>query len=150
MMTMHFSSFFVIFGANHIKNSAKIQTEHIRQREQRLRADAGHGGGHHRRKPQNQIWNQRRIPHAHAHNIDGHIYVHSHPFSGTSNNPGHSHTPQQFQLIAHLSLLVMMVATLVAFALRLLGVSFIFKTQKPAVRQDAPIRIYGLRAPPVC
>ena len=82
----------------------------------------------------------------HAHNIDGHIYVHSHPFSGTSNNPGHSHTPQQFQLIAHLSLLVMMVATLVAFALRLLGVSFIFKTQKPAVRQDAPIRIYGLRA----
>lgn len=84
----------------------------------------------------------------HAHNIDGHIYVHSHPFSGTSNNPGHSHTPQQFQLIAHLSLLVMMVATLVAFALRLLGVSFIFKTQKPAVRQDAPIRIYGLRAPP--
>ena len=84
----------------------------------------------------------------HAHNIDGHIYVHSHPFSGTSNNPGHSHT--QFQLIAHLSLLVMMVATLVAFALRLLGVSFIFKTQKPAVRQDAPIRIYGLRAPPVC
>lgn len=86
----------------------------------------------------------------HAHNIDGHIYVHSHPFSGTSNNPGHSHTPQQFQLIAHLSLLVMMVATLVAFALRLLGVSFIFKTQKPAVRQDAPIRIYGLRAPPVC
>lgn len=69
----------------------------------------------------------------HAHNIDGHIYVHSHPFSGTSNNPGHSHTPQQFQLIAHLSLLVMMVATLVAFALRLLGVSFIFKTQKPAV-----------------
>jgi len=80
----------------------------------------------------------------------GHIYVHSHPFSGTSNNPGHSHTPQQFQLIAHLSLLVMMVATLVAFALRLLGVSFIFKTQKPAVRQDAPIRIYGLRAPPVC
>lgn len=65
----------------------------------------------------------------HAHNIDGHIYVHSHPFSGTSNNPGHSHTPQQFQLIAHLSLLVMMVATLVAFALRLLGVSFIFKTQ---------------------
>jgi len=86
----------------------------------------------------------------HAHNIDGHIYVHSHPFSGTSNNPGHSHTPQQFQLIAHLSLLVMMVATLVAFALRLLGVSFIFKTQKPAVRQDAPIRIYRLRAPPVC
>ena len=77
----------------------------------------------------------------HAHNIDGHIYVHSHPFSGTS---------KQFQLIAHLSLLVMMVATLVAFALRLLGVSFIFKTQKPAVRQDAPIRIYGLRAPPVC
>ena len=49
----------------------------------------------------------------HAHNIDGHIYVHSHPFSGTSNNPGHSHTPQQFQLIAHLSLLVMMVATLI-------------------------------------
>ena len=27
-MTMHFSSFFVIFGANHIKNSAEIRTKH--------------------------------------------------------------------------------------------------------------------------
>lgn len=78
----------------------------------------------------------------HAHNIDGHIYVHSHPFSGTSNNPGHSHTPQQFQLIAHLSLLVMMVATLVAFALRLLGVSFFqnAKTGRPAGRSDPDLR----------
>ena len=134
MMTMHFSSFFVIFGANHIKNSAKIQTEH--------RCGIATGT---LRMVRSSV---TLFPH--AHNIDGHIYVHSHPFSGTSNNPGHSHTPQQFQLIAHLSLLVMMVATLVAFALRLLGVSFIFKTQKPAVRQDAPIRIYGLRAPPVC
>lgn len=86
----------------------------------------------------------------HAHTINGHVYVHSHPFSGSSNNPGHSHTPQQFQLITHLSLLVMTAAALVAFALRLPGGTFTFKTQKPAARQDAPIRIYGLRAPPVC
>lgn len=86
----------------------------------------------------------------HTHNVDGYTYVHSHPFSGSSNNPGHSHTPQQFQLIAHLSLLVMTAATLVAFVLRLLGVSFIFKPQHPSARQDAPIRIYGLRAPPAC
>lgn len=86
----------------------------------------------------------------HTHNVDGYTYVHSHPFSGSSNNPGHSHTPQQFQLIAHLSLLVMTAAMLVAFVLRLLGVSFIFKPQHPSARQDAPIRIYGLRAPPAC
>ena len=84
----------------------------------------------------------------HAHNIDGHIYVHSHPFSGTSNNPGHSHT----RLWAPVRVKNCTAKAAVQFfsMTRLLGVSFIFKTQKPAVRQDAPIRIYGLRAPPVC
>ena len=50
----------------------------------------------------------------HVHRIDGHVFVHSHPFSGSSGNPGHNHTPQQFQLIAHLSLLIATAATFVA------------------------------------
>lgn len=86
----------------------------------------------------------------HTHHIDGGVYVHSHPYSGPSNNPSHSHTAQQFQLIAHLSLLVLAAATLVAFALQLLGATFLYPTRKTARRQAAPIRVYGLRAPPAC
>ena len=46
----------------------------------------------------------------HAHDVNGHVIVHSHPFSGASNGAAQTHTPQQFQLIAHLSLLVMTAA----------------------------------------
>lgn len=87
----------------------------------------------------------------HVHYIDGRTYVHSHPFSGgTSGNPAHSHTPQQFQLIAHLSLLVVAVASFAALALRLLGRPFLFKPRKTAARQCVPLRHFALRAPPAC
>lgn len=47
----------------------------------------------------------------HAHRVDGFVIVHSHPFSGAANGTApQNHTPQQFQLIAHLSLLVMVAA----------------------------------------
>lgn len=47
----------------------------------------------------------------HAHHVDGFVIVHSHPFSGAANGSAPlNHTPQQFQLIAHLSLLVMVAA----------------------------------------
>lgn len=59
----------------------------------------------------------------HAHHVDGFVIVHSHPFSGAANGSAPlNHTPQQFQLIAHLSLLVMVAAVALSFAARLLGV----------------------------
>ena len=62
----------------------------------------------------------------------------------------HSHTAQQFQLIAHLSLLVLAVGALVAFVRALVGRIFRFRLRRPAVRQGAPMRSFALRAPPVC
>lgn len=60
----------------------------------------------------------------HAHRVDGFVIVHSHPFSGAANGSAPlNHTPQQFQLIAHLSLLVMVAAVALSFAARLLGVA---------------------------
>lgn len=53
----------------------------------------------------------------HAHHVDGFVIVHSHPFSGAANGSAPlNHTPQQFQLIAHLSLLVMVAAVALSFA----------------------------------
>lgn len=40
----------------------------------------------------------------HVHVIDGVVICHSHPYSGTSDNPGHSHSSAQLDTIAHLSL----------------------------------------------
>lgn len=61
----------------------------------------------------------------HAHHVDGFVIVHSHPFSGAANGSAPlNHTPQQFQLIAHLSLLVMVAAVALSFAARLLGVRY--------------------------
>lgn len=87
----------------------------------------------------------------HAHHIDGRTYVHSHPYSGgTSGNPAHGHTPQQFQLISHLSVLVIALAAFAALVLRLLGRPFLYKVPKPVARQRVPLRLFALRAPPVC
>lgn len=64
----------------------------------------------------------------HAHRVDGFVIVHSHPFSGAANGSAPlNHTPQQFQLIAHLSLLVMVAAVALSFAARLLGVRYVFR-----------------------
>lgn len=68
----------------------------------------------------------------HAHHVDGFVIVHSHPFSGAANGSAPlNHTPQQFQLIAHLSLLVMVAAVALSFAARLLGVRYVFRMMHP-------------------
>ncbi|MCI2258898.1 MULTISPECIES: hypothetical protein [Alistipes] len=84
----------------------------------------------------------------HAHDVNGHVIVHSHPFSGASNGAAQTHTPQQFQLIAHLSLLVMTAAWSLTFALRLSGVRFVYPEREPVSRPRLPLRTFGLRAPP--
>lgn len=60
------------------------------------------------------------------------------------------HTPQQFQLIAHLSLLVMVAAVALSFAARLLGVRYVFRMMRPVGCLRPAIRTCSLRAPPVC
>lgn len=42
----------------------------------------------------------------HVHQIDGEVVAHSHPYSGSSELPGHSHTKQQLSTIAMLSIFV--------------------------------------------
>lgn len=42
----------------------------------------------------------------HSHIIDGQIVVHSHPYSGTANHPGHTHTTMQLLAIAQLPVLL--------------------------------------------
>lgn len=86
---------------------------------------------------------------SHAHRIDGHIYVHSHPFSGSANNPGHTHTAQQFQLIAQLSLLLTTTACSAFFAALLPTRKFFFVIPEPIEHVGSPIHTLGLRAPPV-
>lgn len=87
----------------------------------------------------------------HAHRVDGFVIVHSHPFSGAANGSAPlNHTPQQFQLIAHLSLLVMVAAVALSFAARLLGVRYVFRMMRPVGCLRPAIRTCSLRAPPVC
>lgn len=87
----------------------------------------------------------------HAHHVDGFVIVHSHPFSGAANGFAPlNHTPQQFQLIAHLSLLVMVAAVALSFAARLLGVRYVFRMMRPVGCLRPAIRTCSLRAPPVC
>lgn len=82
----------------------------------------------------------------HAHHVDGFVIVHSHPFSGAANGSAPlNHTPQQFQLIAHLSLLVMVAAVALSFAARLLGVRYVFRMMRPVGCLRPAIRTCSLR-----
>ena len=82
----------------------------------------------------------------HAHHINGRVYVHSHPFADA--HPNHTHSQQEFQFIKHLSYLVMTAATVVFFRKQLLELFYTILVPKVFRRQDSPIHVYGLRAPP--
>ena len=84
----------------------------------------------------------------HAHDIDGQIYVHSHPFGGTAAAAA-GHTPQQFHVIAHLSLILITAAVYVSFVAHLLGITFVFCVHRHVARLVAHVRHCRLRAPPV-
>ena len=87
----------------------------------------------------------------HAHRVDGFVIVHSHPFSGAAQRHRTSEPyAQQFQLIAHLSLLVMVAAVALSFVARLLGVRYVFRMMRPVGCLRPAIRTCLLRAPPVC
>ena len=81
----------------------------------------------------------------HAHRIGNRVYVHSHPFADTNN---HSHTEQQLQVIEYLSLLLVASVVIAKAVLHLTAVRFFFKVPVVVARQDSPIHVAGLRAPP--
>ena len=86
----------------------------------------------------------------HTHVVDGVRITHSHPFSQAPDTGKHTHTTAEFHLIAQLSLLVMLAATLGCF-LRLLvctcerAVSWFID---PGIDRKPPV--LSLRGPPVC
>lgn len=51
----------------------------------------------------------------HTHIVDGVVICHSHPYTGSPDNPGHSHSHAQIVTIAHLSLLLMLAAVFAIF-----------------------------------
>ena len=80
----------------------------------------------------------------HAHRIGDRVYVHSHPFADSSS----PHTQEQLQVIEYLSLLLVSSVSLVSVVFSLKAILFHYKVQVVSRRQDAPIYIFGLRAPP--
>ncbi len=84
----------------------------------------------------------------HIHVVDGVVICHSHPYSGTPDNPGHSHSSAQLDTIAQLSMLVFVLTALT-------GVLALFRTFTAAVctrmRQEvtpATVHALRLRGPP--
>ena len=71
-------------------------------------------------------------------------------FSGSASHPTHTHTAQQFQLIALLSLLLATAAVAIVFASLLPKRSFVYSVPGREVYCALSIRIPGLRAPPLC
>ncbi len=66
----------------------------------------------------------------HTHIVDGGTITHSHPYSGTSQNPGHGHSVSQFALIALLNMALMAAASV--------RLSTILTACKPELLSAAP------------
>lgn len=85
----------------------------------------------------------------HNHIVDGHRITHSHFYSGTTDNPSHSHTAQQFKVITALSLYVALAATTTTMVVAPhLKVSMVVKCATKSIIQLSQ-QIRSLRAPPV-
>ncbi len=85
----------------------------------------------------------------HNHIVDGHRITHSHPYSGSPENPNHNHTQAQIATIAMLSNVV----AIVAHSTFALGLSLALLTIIGCAAQISISRltqqILSLRAPPV-
>jgi hypothetical protein len=85
----------------------------------------------------------------HNHIVDGHRITHSHPYSGSPENPNHNHTQAQIATIAMLSNVVAIVA-LGTFALGLsLALLTIIGYAAHSSISYLTKQILSLRAPPV-
>lgn len=86
----------------------------------------------------------------HTHTVNGERITHSHPFSQAPDTGKHTHTTAEFQLIAHLSIFVMLAAAFGCF-LRLLVCSCKQSEQPfidPGIDRTPPVLC--LRGPPIC
>ena len=85
----------------------------------------------------------------HQHTIDGQTFTHSHIFSGTAESPQHTHTPQQINLIAALSVVKILVVAIALIGVILTAVGrrvvlYVIHIFKRRLRHVIP-----MRAPPV-
>lgn len=84
----------------------------------------------------------------HSHRIDGHLIVHSHPYSGSTDNPNHSHSTQQCKAIGLLSFFTALAAILGWPSLAVSLPSHVLTVRRATVTRLTPAVHFGLRSPP--
>ncbi|MDR2140089.1 MAG: hypothetical protein LBP50_11160 [Tannerella sp.] len=85
----------------------------------------------------------------HTHIVDGQYVTHSHPYQGTRDNPGHGHTPAQFQTIAHLLHSWSFAVSTLVFTCFLAGKRILRNPAVPCFGNGIRLFSYSLRAPPL-
>jgi hypothetical protein len=86
---------------------------------------------------------------AHLHIVGGRLVVHSHPYKGVPDNPGHSHTAAQFISIALFSHFAAFGAAFAGSAPVLAGRIIAWKFSRTFLYGRRQILPYSLRAPPL-
>lgn len=85
----------------------------------------------------------------HNHIVNGHLITHSHPYSGSPENPNHQHSQSQIATLAMLSNVVALVA-LGTFALGLyFALLAVIRSATQSSVSQLTEQILSLRAPPV-
>lgn len=84
----------------------------------------------------------------HSHNIDGELIVHSHPYSGSKDNPNHSHSTQQCKAISLLSFFTALAAILGSPSLAVTRRAHVMTVRRATVLRLTPAVHFGLRSPP--
>ncbi|MDD3195809.1 MAG: hypothetical protein PHU68_08405 [Paludibacter sp.] len=86
----------------------------------------------------------------HTHIVDGVRITHSHPFSQSPDSGKHTHTSAQFDLIAHLSILLVVAISSGISLLLIVGLNHYSgqSTADPAI--DLSLPVLCLRGPPAC
>jgi hypothetical protein len=85
---------------------------------------------------------------SHSHVVNGQLVTHSHPYKGTPDNPGHSHTSTQFISIALLSYFLTLSASFAGLVHILSGKIITREIFRTFSGEQLQIRPYSLRAPP--
>lgn len=84
----------------------------------------------------------------HSHRIDGELIVHSHPYSGTKDNPNHSHSTQQCKAISLLSFFTALAAVFGSPSLAVARRADIMRVRRATTLRLTPAVHFGLRSPP--
>ena len=86
----------------------------------------------------------------HLHIVNGQIVVHSHPYSGTAENPGHSHGVEQLIVINLLTTLLAVAVIIKTLEKIYRGFTYFFTEISTQVYLNGKYYSYSLRGPPVC